>query len=992
MSTHAKLYAVGVMWFASQLYAQAVSRFEKTAPEGGILPKSNRATVASTRSDPGPAWVRHYGGGFVPAEDEARVLALDPLGRVLVAGFSGRSVGGDLYFLRYDPQSGQLVSKRTVYSASSIESYAVDADGNVYLTGMRVGVAGFYSDYMTVKYDPAGEVLWEARYDGPAKFTDIPRALAVDKSGNVYVTGESKGPGTNSDLANYDFATVKYDALGVPQWVARYNGPSDSDDRAAALAIDDAGNVFVTGASWNAGTRYDYLTIKYNAAGEQQWVARYDGGSPDENFRDDGATAIALDHSGNVYVTGASTASPASSQDYLTIKYSATGVQQWVARYQGPAGAETATAIAVDKSMNVYVTGGSESPSPVGIDFATVKYNAAGVQQWVTRFNGPQDADDAAYLLRLSASGNVCVAGGSSRFSESYTVVQYSSSGVMQWAAQFFGADSSYTRLRGLALDEAGNVYVTGGSKGKTTGSDFATLKYSATGVRQWLARFDGPGSTSNRAAAIAVDHDGGVIVAGTSKDSLSSDDYATIKYDAAGALQWSARYNGAANSDDHVAALAADEQGNVYVTGSSRDLHSSSTEYTTIKYNTAGAKLWETHYEGEARALALDGAGNVYVTGQSGNDIATLKYDPSGARLWVVWSNTPQFEVSSAIAIDRAGSVYVAGEVDNDYLILRHQANNGFQRWSVRYNGPANGEDRATAVAVDAAGYLYVTGASYGLGSSYDFATIKYHPAQGAVQWARRYDGPAHEEDYATALALDHAGNVYVTGWSVGAGTARDFVTIKYGPSGFELWRARYDGPANGDDRAYALALDAYGNLYVTGESRNSTNSDFAVIKYDSSGVEQWVIRYDGPGNGSEDVATVSALAKDGNLFLAGTSTVANNDYNGDVFTTLKYATAPVSVAETETRLPHRPELVQNYPNPFNPSTTIRYSLPHAVQIELKVYNVAGEEIATLAAGRMPAGDHEVQWRPLDLPSGVYLYRLHAGRFTTSRKLLLMR
>ena len=99
---------------------------------------------------------------------------------------------------------------------------------------------------------------------------------------------------------------------------------------------------------------------------------------------------------------------------------------------------------------------------------------------------------------------------------------------------------------------------------------------------------------------------------------------------------------------------------------------------------------------------------------------------------------------------------------------------------WVARYNGPGNGEDRATALAVDTDGNVYVTGYSVGVGTSVDYATIKYD-ADGNPVWIARYNGLGNGEDIATALAVDADGNVYVTGRSAGVGTSFDYATIKY-------------------------------------------------------------------------------------------------------------------------------------------------------------------------------------------------------------------
>src|SRR4029434_9895328 len=95
------------------------------------------------------------------------------------------------------------------------------------------------------------------------------------------------------------YATVKYDSFGQEQWVARYNGPGNSDDSANSIAIDSAGNVYVTGTSFGSGIDYDYATVKYDSFGQEQWVARYNG----PGNSDDSANSIAIDSAGNVYVT-----------------------------------------------------------------------------------------------------------------------------------------------------------------------------------------------------------------------------------------------------------------------------------------------------------------------------------------------------------------------------------------------------------------------------------------------------------------------------------------------------------------------------------------------------------------------------------------------------------------------------------------------------------------------------------------------------------------
>src|SRR5439155_27028824 len=141
-------------------------------------------------------------------------------------------------------------------------SSALDSAGYVYLTGSSGGTTS--TESATIKYDANGNQIWVARSGEAAPF-----AIAVD-SGAVYVTG---------------LATIKYDGDGHELWVARYNGPGRF--RGNALAVDGSGNAYVTGASWDSGTA-DYATIKYDTDGNERWVARYTG--PGNRY--DGAGAI----------------------------------------------------------------------------------------------------------------------------------------------------------------------------------------------------------------------------------------------------------------------------------------------------------------------------------------------------------------------------------------------------------------------------------------------------------------------------------------------------------------------------------------------------------------------------------------------------------------------------------------------------------------------------------------------------------------------------
>ncbi|MCX6162278.1 MAG: SBBP repeat-containing protein [Ignavibacteriae bacterium] len=408
---------------------------------------------------------------------------------------------------------------------------------------------------------------WARRNNGPGEGHDGIQASAVDNAGNIYGTGSYTVSGP------YDYGTVKYDASGNQLWLKTYNGPGNGYDPSSSIAVDNSGNVYISGYSQGVGTMYDFATIKYDAAGNELWVKRYHGGN-------DYGLSLAIDNSGNVYVTGTN------GSDYITIKYDAAGNELWLRAYDGGSGWDEARCVVVDNSGNVYVGGRSRGIG--GFDYATVKYDAAGNQLWASRYNGPANGSD---------------------------------------------------EIRKLAVDNAGNVFVTGQSAGSGTGDDYATVKYGAAGNELWAKRFNGPGNREDIPLGIIVDNSGNCHITGVCASTGGSldYDYATIKYDAAGNELWIKRYNGPANNNDGASLLVLDDDGNVYITGSSVGTGTGA-DFATVKYDAAGNEKWAIRYNNSTvngddygNTLSLDPYGNVIVCGVSmgatSNDFYTIKY-----------------------------------------------------------------------------------------------------------------------------------------------------------------------------------------------------------------------------------------------------------------------------------------------------------------------------------------------------------------------------
>ena len=383
---------------------------------------------------------------------------------------------------------------------------AVDGLGNVYVTGSYEGTATFGttaktsaggSDIFVAKYNSSGALQWVQSAGGTSD--DSGNDIAVDRSGNVYVTGyyigtATFGTTTKTSAGSNDLFVAKYNSSGALQWVQSAGGTLS--DAGNAITADGSGNVYVTGyyqetATFGTTTKTsagstDIFVAKYNSSGALQWVQSAGG-----TFSDQG-NGIAVDGSGNVYVTGkyeatatfgTTSKTSAGGYDIFVAKYNSVGViWDWVQSAGGTTD-DVGKGIAVDGSGNVYVTGwyfgtatfgtttnGTTTKTSAGLfDIFVAKYNSNGASYWVQSAGGI--FNDVGYGIAVDVSGNVYVTGeyaGTATFgtttktsagSIDIFVAKYNSSGL-QWVQSAGGTFSD--QGNGIAVDGSGNVYVTG--------------------------------------------------------------------------------------------------------------------------------------------------------------------------------------------------------------------------------------------------------------------------------------------------------------------------------------------------------------------------------------------------------------------------------------------------------------------------------------------------------------------------------------------------
>jgi hypothetical protein len=406
------------------------------------------------------------------------------------------------------PPLGSFVSAHSFGSAGNdaAVTVATDTAGNVYVTGFFQGTVAFGATNLTAggdydgyvaKYSSTGALLWVRQFGGSNPATDLlsPFGVAVDGAGSVYVSGyffgsDSVGSFTfNSGGAFVSEAFIaKLDGNGTVVWAKALG--SSQGDIGYSLALDGAGNLYLAGAFQGTATfgsttltsagNNDGFVAKLDNAGTVVWARRMGGSSDDQVFD------IAVDNSGNVYIAGTFSSSTASfgsttltnagNYDVFVTKLSSAGTFLWT-RGQGGSMDDEPGDIKVDRTGNVYVTGflGGDPVSFTGGNVFIFKYNTSGTLQWSRTSSG--NGDESGTGLALDNSGNLYVTGyfsGTMTFQnvtftstggENPVLFKLNSNGIMLWSKQFGGGGTDIP-LVALAVDASNNIFVAGTFQG----------------------------------------------------------------------------------------------------------------------------------------------------------------------------------------------------------------------------------------------------------------------------------------------------------------------------------------------------------------------------------------------------------------------------------------------------------------------------------------------------------------------------------------------
>jgi FlgD Ig-like domain len=602
------------------------------------------------------------------------------------------------------------------------------------------------------------------------------------------------------------------------------------------------------------------------------------------------------------------------------------------------------------------------------------------------------------------------------------------------------GADIANT----VVVDGAGNIVVSGqftntanfgGANLVSAGNtDIFLAKYDANGVHLWSKRFGGTGN--DRTIELAVDGADNIIISGPFFNtvdfgggplvSAGSSDMFLAKFDASGAHLFSKRFGG--TSVDSGWGVATDAAGNIgvcaYFTGTinlggGNLVSGGGNDMVVGKFDGSGAHLWSKGFGSTGTDsgvdVKMDASGNVVAIGQfSGTvdfgggplvsagqqDAVIAKYDASGAHMWSERFGGSLADGAGSLAIDGSGNVYYtgiflgtsnyggaplvsAGQLD---VVLAKYDANGAHQWSERFGGISG--DVAQTIVLDAAGNVALAGyfeknADFGggplanAGSGYSDIVIAKYDTNGAHLWSESFGDSL--ADNANSIAVAGPGSVVVTGFFTGS---VDFGGGALVDTTQDVFIAKFS------DQVVVPVLISRFNAVVRErgiELAWSFSSDEAVSRftlYRSRGTEQPMMIANGDAR-SRSYLDTSAAPGETYHYEVVIRTVSGSEFRST------RATATMPRADIT--------LEQNVPNPFNPETTIRFSLPAGERVALAVYSTNGALVRTLVDGVQPAGSHDVTWDGRDasgrpVSSGVYFYRLSAGKFNETRKMVLLK
>ncbi|MBI5541055.1 MAG: S8 family serine peptidase [Bacteroidia bacterium] len=374
---------------------------------------------------------------------------------------------------------------------------AIDNSGNIYVCGSVSN--GSNLDYRLIKYTSTGTLIWTKQYNGTGNGDDVPVAIRLDASGNIYITGSSNGLGTFTD-----YATLKYNSSGTLLWTKRYNY-TNLPEIATSMEIDNSGNIFVAGASANNLNNSDFCIVKYNSAGTQVAVQRH--ATTGNGY--DLPSEMAINSSGNIYLLG--TSQSGSNKNIKLLALSNSLAIQWAQYIDQYGQDDEGYGLTLTPTNNILITGYSKKANG-GTNLVLAKYFPTGTQAWLKNKTALIDNQIAkGRKVRTNSSGRIYISGEADiNGTRNFVTQSYDDNGNLLLEKVSENTNSSEKAAQLIVANN--DVFVTGTTNDGST-TKFATVKYSIKDKPHSIA---GSGDSLWNAHELIIDFDSSSVIRST--------------------------------------------------------------------------------------------------------------------------------------------------------------------------------------------------------------------------------------------------------------------------------------------------------------------------------------------------------------------------------------------------------------------------------------------------------------------------------------------
>ncbi|MBP6334416.1 MAG: T9SS type A sorting domain-containing protein [Bacteroidia bacterium] len=750
-------------------------------------------------------------------------------------------------------------------AADRISKIATDASGNVYSAGYAGNHHGA-ADAFAMKRNPAGDTLWIYYYDAGGYGEDYAVDLVIDNNDNVYITGNAEG----ATSAIRECFTAKILPTGVEAWVSRYSPGGNPESFGNALVVDATGNVYVAGYVDPLSASNNWLVIKYNSAGVEQWVDVYNG--PDNG--EDVAMDIVIAPNGNPTVCGYTyTLSGTGSTNALVKQYTPANGTAWTDTWNNASiiGADMAYALGYSSGGDLFVGGQSVNINGSNRDAFALKYNSAGVRQWASIFSDTTIIIDE-YLTEVFVdnSGNVYFTG--SDYLDGF-ITRINNDGSLGWRREWVGPVSNGLDIfLDITVDNAGSVYTAGrcvypgedyyGNGGRP---NMIIAKYSSAGDSLWTYRCQ---DSLNSSMGFAITSFNNKIIAGgfVTDTAYVDENLYTHTIDTAGNAISEWIYNGIGDAITMGQFVETDANNNIYCAATIDRLYANGYDVVLIKYDPLGNLLWEKYYStygwnnDTLTAMQFDPSGNLILcistdSAQLKNNyrLSLVKADQNGMFIDTAWHDNPPLgnTFAKSMAIRNDGSVALAASSSStDGIVIFFDA--AFNHaWTVKTDSTQFAATRSNSVAFFPNGDLLVGGLMQLTSDA--TGTIQRYDDSGAKLWSTNIDSVTVLDEIRD-VTLDANGDVVFTGSSGSFSAYTSIVGKLAGSTGNLLWRQVYN-PNTNTEHGVKVRVSPAGNIALITRGWTGSVARYFILQYSDAGSLQWANVYSPTASNREPI-----------------------------------------------------------------------------------------------------------------------------------------